>query len=414
MAQKPRVKPTPSQPMVSVMEGLPQPVSLSDIEDISEKASLMLEKIRDRMLQPNPRKVPPVFSLAQLGDLCRMEKGGARYFGSKHEDLPKGTIAGGNNRREFSLSEVQQWIKKSEPFGVRPAGARGKIGAIGNFKGGVTKTTTTKVLSQGLSLRGRRVLEIDLDPQASLTALNGILSSKDVTVGHTVMPFIYGEQPDLRYAIRPTYWDGVDIIPACSALFNAEFYLPTKQVKNPEFEFWSVLEKGLRPLLDEYDVILIDTPPALSYLTINAFMAADFLVVPTPPNALDFASSTEFWSLFSDLTSNMRERIPSLNNKKYDFIDVVLTKTDHTQTATNVVREWIKMTYGSLVVPTEIPATAVAQSAAAEFGTAYDSSTYSGSSKTYLRAREAYDAFCDLVDKQLMAVWHAGTGKGVE
>ncbi|MFD2274836.1 ParA family protein [Undibacterium arcticum] len=59
---------------------------------------------------------------------------------------------------------------------------------------------------------------------------------------------------------------------------------------------------------DDYDIIVIDTPPSLSYVTINAFMAADALIVPLPPNALDFASSAQFWSLFSDLASNLVEK----------------------------------------------------------------------------------------------------------
>lgn len=396
------------KPMVSIMEDLPRSVSLDDITKISNRATAMLEEIRDKMLAPSPRKLPPTFSLAQIAELCQMDKSQAKYIAAnKGDEVPSGKIVGNNYKREFTLAEAQQWVKKYSPFGQRPPGAKGKIGAVGNFKGGVTKTTTAKTLSQGLSLRGRKVLEVDLDPQSSLTALNGILSSTEIGEDNTVIPFMFGSASSLDYAIRPTYWDGVDLIPACSALFNAELFLPAKQVKDPSFEFWAVLTKGLQPLLDRYDVIIIDTPPALSYMTINAFMAADFLIVPTPPNALDFASSTEFWSLFADLTMGMRQTVPSLSEKHYDFIDVVLTKTDQ-QPATNIVREWIRKTYGDLVLPTEIPVTAVAQTAAAVFGTAYDTSTYSGSSKTYLRAREAYDNLNEVVDRQLMALWSSG------
>jgi chromosome partitioning protein len=398
----------PIKPMVSVMEDLPRSISLDDITDISSRATAMLEAIREKMLAPHPAKKAPVYSLAQVAELCRMERTQAKYIAAKGGDIPSGKIVGNNYKREFTLNEAQQWVRELGPFGARPAGAKGKILAVGNFKGGVTKTTSTMTLAQGLSLRGRRVLLLDLDPQASLTALNGILADSEVNEDDTVMPLIYGNETSLEYAIRPTYWGGIDLIPSSSQLFNAEFFLPTKQVKFPSFEFWNVLLMGLQPLMDKYDVVIIDTPPALSYMTINAFMAADVLIVPTPPNALDFASSTQFWSLFSDLTFSMRNKAPSLASKRYDFIDVLLAKTDHTQAATNVVREWIRKTYGDLVLPTEIPITAVAQSAAAEFGTVYDISSYSGSNKTYQRAREAYDSFTELVDRQLMAVWSKG------
>jgi chromosome partitioning protein len=166
-----------------------------------------------------------------------------------------------------------------------------------------------------------------------------------------------------------------------------------------------VLNKGLAPLLDEYDVVIIDTPPALSYLTINAFMAADGLIVPTPPSALDYASSTQFWSLFSDLSESMTQVAPELV-KSFDFIHVLLAKVDQSQAATPIVRDWINKTYEGLVLPIEIPTTAVTQTAAAEFGTVYDISRYQGSLKTYQRAREAYDRFAEIIDQQLVALWN--------
>jgi len=157
-------------------------------------------------------------------------------------------------------------------------------------------------------------------------------------------------------------------------------------------------------LLDTYDVVIIDTPPALSYMTINAFMAADGLIVPTPPSALDYASSTQFWSLLSDLSESMKQVAPHLD-KSFDFIHVLLAKVDHSQAATHIVREWINKTYEGLVLPVEIPTTTVTQSAAAEFGTVYDISRYEGSLKTYQRAREAYDRLAELIDQELVALW---------
>ena len=311
---------------------------------------------------------------------------------------------GSGRSREFSLAEARVWIDKVAPFTKRPTGVKGKKIAIGNFKGGVSKTTTAMTLAQGLSLFGRRVLIIDLDPQASLSALNGILADSEVSDEQTVLPLVYGDANNLEYAVQPTYWDGIDLIPASAALFGAEFFLPFKQSKDSSFQFWDVLNKGMESLLDTYDVIIIDTPPALSYMTINAFMAADGLIVPTPPSALDYASSTQFWSLLSDLSESMKQVAPHLD-KSFDFIHVLLAKVDHSQAATHIVREWINKTYEGLVLPVEIPTTTVTQSAAAEFGTVYDISRYEGSLKTYQRAREAYDRLAELIDQELVALW---------
>src|ERR1019366_3514208 len=132
------------------------------------------------------------------------------YLATKAElNLPPGTLRGNGKSREFTLAEARIWIDKVAPFTKRPAGVKGKKIAIGNFKGGVSKTTTTMTLAQGLSLFGRRVLIMDLDPQASLSALNGILADSEVTDEQTVLPLIYGDEKSLDYAIQETYWDGI-------------------------------------------------------------------------------------------------------------------------------------------------------------------------------------------------------------
>jgi chromosome partitioning protein len=397
-----------TQPIVSIEPQLMpklQPLPLSAITNIAEKASEMLVDVRESMLAPHPRKRPPVYTTAQVATLCGIDKARANYLAARG-DLPAGTTHGNGKSREFTLAETRIWIDQVASIRKRPEGALGKKIAIGNFKGGVSKTTTAMTLAQGLSLFGRRVLLLDLDPQASLTTLTGILADSEVTDEQTVLPLIYGDQQDLTYAIQETYWDGVDLIAASAALFGAEFYLPFKQSKDSKFQFWNVLNQGLDPLLAKYDAIIIDTPPALSYLTINAFMAADGLVVPTPPSALDYASSTQFWSLFSDLTRSMKQVAPDIE-KSFDFIHVLLAKVDGSQAATPVVRDWIRKTYDELVLPIEIPTTTVTQSAAAEFGTVYDIAKYEGSLKTYQRAREAYDRLAEIIDQQLQTLWSA-------
>jgi chromosome partitioning protein len=334
-----------------------------------------------------------------------MDRKKVNYYWEKQElGLPQGTVL--PRTREFTLVEAREWVKKVGPFPKRPEGVRGKKIAIGNFKGGVSKTTTAMTLAQGLSLFGRRVLLLDLDPQASLTALNGILADSEVSEDQTILPLIYGEETSLEYAVQPSYWDGIDLIPGSAALFSAEFYLPFKQSRERAFRFWEVLDKGLEPLLDRYDVVIIDTPPALSYVTINAFMAADGLIVPTPPNALDYASSTQFWSLFTDFARSMKQIVPDLD-KHFDFIHVLLSKVDSSQAATYAVREWINRTYERHVLPIEIPTTTVTSSASTEFGTVYDISKYDGSNKTYQRAREAYDRFAEMIDQEIFALWNA-------
>jgi chromosome partitioning protein len=374
--------------------------SLEDIEAQAQRIAGMMDHIRTAMLAPTATKLAPALGSAQLADLCGVDKSRIAYRLTRG-DLPVGSIQG--NRREWSMGEAQLWSRDFRSEHMRPKGAAGITITVANFKGGVAKTTSAVTLAQGLSMRGHKVLLLDLDPQGSATTLFGVLPDAEVDTEHTAMPLFAGDQDDLAYAIRTTYWPSIDLVCAAPLLYGAEFVLPARQAKDPGFEFWRVLDRGLDTLREAYDVIVIDTPPSLSYVTINALMAADGVIMPLPPSALDFASSAQFWDLFSDLCNQLiRSRG---KNKSFEFIDVLLSRVEASDAASSVVRQWVLEGYGDKVLPIEIPKTAVAATASAEFGTVYDLPRGSVSSKTFARARDAYDRMCELVEQQIRAVW---------
>jgi chromosome partitioning protein len=374
--------------------------SLEDIEVQAQKIAGMMAHIRLHMLAPTAVKLAPNLGTAQLAELCGVDKAKIAYRLTRG-DLPPGSIQG--NRREWTMAESQHWSRDFRAAHLRPRGAAGITITVANFKGGVAKTTSAVTLAQGLSMKGHRVLLLDLDPQGSATTLFGVLPDAEVEVANTAMPLFAGDYESLGYAIRPTYWPNIDLVCAAPLLYSAEFILPARQAKDPGFEFWRVLDRGLDETREEYDVIVIDTPPSLSYLTINALMAADGVIMPLPPSALDFASSAQFWDLFSDLCNNLiRSRG---KDKSFEFIDVLLSRVEASDAASSVVRRWVLEGYGDKVLPIEIPKTAVAATASAEFGTVYDLPRGSVNSKTFARARDAYDRMCELIEQQIEAVW---------
>ena len=374
--------------------------TLADIEAQAARVAAMMARIRSAMLPPTATKSAPVLSALQLAQLCQVDKAKIAYRLTRG-DLPSGVMRG--NRREWSLAEAQEWVRSLRAEHMRPTGAAGATITVANFKGGVAKTTSAVTLAQGLSMRGHRVLLVDLDPQGSATTLFGVLPDAEVDAEHTAMLLFAGQHDDLGYAVRGTYWPGIDLVCAAPLLFGAEFALPARQTRDPGFEFWRVLDRGLDQARADYDVIIIDTPPALSYVTINALMAADGVIMPLPPSALDFASSAQFWDLFSDLCNQLiRSRG---QDKSFEFIDVLLSRVEASDAASAVVRQWVLEGYGDKVLPIEIPKTAVTATASAEFGTVYDLPRGSMNAKTFARARDAYDRMCELVEQQLEAVW---------
>lgn len=383
---------------------LPPSIGIEQLLEIEARAASTLAKVRGAMLAPTGAKTAPIFNTAQLAAIIGEDKPKIHYR-LKKGDLPSGTVNAQGTKREWTLAETRIWANAYRKDKMRPAEkAAAATICIANFKGGVAKTTTTATLAQGLSIRGhKRILLVDLDPQGSLSELFGRRPSIDVNPEDTVLGLFQGVEEDLSYAVRPTYWDGIDLVAAAPIIFDAEFALPARQMTDSAFEFWAVLDAGLDALRDKYDVIIIDTPPSLSYSTINALMAADGIVIPLPPNTLDFASSAQFWRLFLDIAEPLYERRGI--SKMFNFINVLMTRVDNSELMANETRRWIMNAYGDSVLPIEIPKTSIASTATSEFGTAYDVGSSIQSTRTWKRAHDAYERFVDLIEEQLVGVW---------
>lgn len=376
-------------------------LNLNDLIETSNRVSSVIESVRGTMLAPNAKKQAPTFSTNKVAAICKLEKAQMDYR-VKKGDLPQGSKAL-KRRREFTLEETRVWAKSERSTKLRPSHAEAITIAVANFKGGVTKSTTAVTLAQGLSLRGHQVLVIDTDPQGSMTTLFGLLPNEDVSDEQTILPLCFGSEISIDYAIQSTYWAGIDIVPANLALYSAEFALPSRQKGEKTFEFWNVLTHAIDTARTKYDVIIIDTSPSLSYLTINALLAADGLIMPLPPSTLDFTSSGQFWNLFNDLASNLLTNRGK--TKSFEFVDVLLARVDEDDKSSAIVREWITAAYGNMVLPVEIPKTSVTANATAEFGTVYDTDSSLIDSRTYRRAFDAYERVVELVEGQIQRAW---------
>jgi len=401
---------------VTTLPAINRGIKIQEIGSFSDKLLLLMKDIREQMLAPRPRKKAPIFSISQLAELCGTDRQRINYLLTKEDSsLPQGTLQGNGKSRIFTLEEAQVWIRSESGIDCRPLGKQGEIIVVANFKGGSTKTTTAMSLAQGLTLRGRKVLVVDLDPQASLTELAGMYAEQDVDEEDTVLPLIYGDEQDLRYAVKETYWHNLYVIPAATPISAAEFAIPSMVLENKEFPFWRMIGSGLQPLRDDFDYIIIDTSPAMSYLTINGLMAANAMVMPLVPESLDFISSTQFWGLFADLCRTFSHLEPE---KAFDFVAVLLSKVDNNQSSSApIIRAWSQRAYGDWLLPMEIPLSSVVGSGALEFATIYDvdSNTrgnvevqraqLSVTKRTLDRIRDPFNVFVKLVDDEFVCKW---------
>ena len=213
----------------------------------------------------------------------------------------------------------------------------GKIIAFANQKGGVGKTTTCVNVATYMALMGKKVLILDVDSQGNATTAVGIKKSKDLK---TIYDLIDGES-SYNEVIKPTIIENLSIIPSTVDLAGAEVEL----VQIPQRE--KVIKKILDNIKSEYDFILIDCPPSLGLITVNALTASDSIIIPIQCEFFALEGLTQFMNTVRLIKYHL--------NPELDIEGVVMTMKDKRFNLTTQVSNEILKFFNKKVYLTTIP-----------------------------------------------------------
>ena len=306
-------------------------------ELISDKLNLL----RTQQYPPDAVKTLRQFSLGEV----------AYFLGVTSSNIKKLHLEGkgpvpatsGSGRRSYTaeqMLELRQYLdrhgradfKKYVPH--RRSGEPLQVVAVVNFKGGSGKTTTAAHLAQHLALTGHRVLAIDLDPQASLSALHGIQPELDR------FPSLYealrydDDRKPISDIVRKTNIPGLDIVPASLDLQEYEYDTPLAATRreNPEGRlFFTRITNALKGVDDRYDVVVIDCPPQLGYLTLTALTASTSVLITIHPQMLDVMSMSQFLLMLGGILQSISKAGAKVRLRWFRYLVTRYEPTDGPQ-----------------------------------------------------------------------------------
>ncbi|MEQ5872214.1 AAA family ATPase [Sagittula sp. NFXS13] len=455
MAQKPGQKPTakPDLPPYfnidpeTAAKKLAEPIDTARFAKAAAFAMRGRDDLAKRGYAPDGAKRLRKFS---TWEVCRylipVNPAHLRRVLRQNPELPQGEGEGGS--KWFTLEEIltlrdffaEEGAKDKEYRAWRPEGLPAKVVAVANFKGGVGKTSTCAHLAMSAALDGYKVLVIDLDSQGSMTSIMGgkvedewqtvfPMLARDYALklqeenrvreaaGQTPFPFdetlTAALEVSPRNLVQKTHWPNIDLIGAQLNLYWSEFQVPVWRMQLRGWALWDALLNALEEggMLDEYDIILLDTPPALGYLTINALSAADILLVPLGASFLEFDSTGRFFDMIYSTFASIEEgenrarRAGGLPEMKFewDAVRALVTRFDANQQAdlANVIQAY----FGDFMTTYRQEMTAMVGQAGEQVSGIYETDYREFNRDTYVRGRETFDRTWAEVKEVILGTW---------
>jgi chromosome partitioning protein len=394
-----------------------EPMNESTSARITRRAETLSSRLRavgERVFPPTAQKSLRSFTSGEVAQIVGISDGYLRQLSL--DGLGPSPDVGSAGRRSYTLgqvNELRRYLADARPkealrfWPRRRPGEKLQIISVANFKGGSAKTTTSLYLAQGLALRGFRVLAIDLDPQASLSSMFGLQPEFDIAENATLYGAIrYDDQRvPMRDVIRPTYFDGISIVPGNLELMEFEHQTPRHMMETrsrPEEIFFRRIAKAINEVDEDYDVVVIDCPPQLGFLTMGALNAATGMVVTVHPQMVDVASMSQFLLMTSDLISVIEDAGGKLD---YDFLRFLITRHDPRDVPEQEIVALLRDVFDhDVLAATAWKSTAIANAGLTK-QSLYELSRGAVGRSVYDRAMESINGVNDELIQLINAVW---------
>ncbi len=379
-------------------------IGLDELNALSERSATVIERLRDRVYAPNTEKRLEIsFNVRSAAEMVgRSEKliRDAEADGRLPEPS-KDPVTG--RRTGYSLAQINNM---RDLFGTRPARAdtdEPVVLAVQNFKGGVGKSTVVCHMAQFLALKGYRVCVVDCDSQASTTSMFGLNPDVDVNEDEdTLYPFFrHGGPQSLHYALRATYWPGIALIPSNLGLYDAEYEFAARMVRDHSFVL-DRLREGIETIKDNFDVILLDPPPALGMISLSVLRAANALIIPAPPNNIDFGSTAHFLKM---MTATLNEISEVGGSREYSFVKILATKMNDNKSAHVAIKRMMDAVFPSDMMQAILKDSAEIDNAAANLKTVYEITGPGTRTETHKRCRTYLDAVGRETEIMIRKTW---------
>ncbi|AGT11504.1 plasmid partitioning protein RepA [Paracoccus aminophilus] len=381
---------------------------------IRENADILdaaLESHLRKTFLPDSRKTLRTFSSAEAAELLGLSQSHLRklHFDGK---LPA-IEADGRARRQYraeDLLEMRDALAAAAKSGTsarflpgRRPGDKLQVIAIANYKGGSSKTTASIHLAQRLALRGYRVLAIDIDPQASLTSMFGYRAEIEFASGGTIYDAIrYADPVPLRNVIIKTYFPNLDLAPAGLRLADFEHETPIAIRQQVDPPFYLRLPMALQQVDADYDVVIIDCPPQLGFLTLSAMVSATTMLITVIPSMLDVASMSQFLQMASGLLAVVAKYDVDMS---YDFLRFMITRYEPSDGPQTQMAALLRSLFGKQVmVETFLKSTAISDAGLTQ-QTLYEVDRAQFHRNTYDRAVESINGVANELETMIQSAW---------